>query len=108
MVGMLIGTGHPSFSDTANTSCSIRASFFQIPIFKLPYQNVIIIRGNFIYCHTYLDTFCALSKMAFVECVLCAFGQMLELALGVVSASGVCLAGGSRGAEQSLVQVGPC
>lgn len=51
--------------------------------------------------------FCAVSKMAFVERVLCAFGQMLELALEVVSASGLCLAGGSRGAEWSLVQVGP-
>lgn len=45
--------------------------------------------------------FCAVSKIAFVECVLCAFGQMLELALEVVSASGLCLAGGSRGAGGS-------
>lgn len=51
---------------------------------------------------------CAVSKTASVECVLCALGQMMEMALEVVSACGVCLAGGSREAEWPLVQVGPC
>lgn len=71
MVGMLIGTDHPSFSHTANTSCSIRASFFQIPIFNLPYQNVIIIRGNFIYCHTFLDTCFVLCQRLLLLSVCC-------------------------------------
>ena len=98
MTGMLLNPVHPSFSNTANTSCSIRASFFKIPIFKLPYQNARIIMGNSLFLATLflIHVLCYTQKTASVEDVLYAFGQMSVLVLEVVSAQWPVPGRGSR------------
>lgn len=73
LVGMLLPADHPSFPTTANTSCSIRASFLQISIFKLPYQNVRTIRGNCLFIATLflIHVLCCIKVGFLGVCAVC-------------------------------------
>lgn len=68
-----VPSGHPSFKY----------------LFLSSHIKVSELLGETVSCYTFLDTCLVLYQrwlLACVECVLCAFGQMLELALEVVSA----------------------
>lgn len=111
MTAVLLNTVHPSFSNTADTSRSIRVSCFKIPIFKLHYQNVRIITGNrlFIAKRSLIHVLRYTQKTASFEGVLYAFSQMSVLELEVISAQWPVRGWGSQGgAEHSLLLVGPC
>lgn len=101
-VGILLGRNHPSFPSTANSSCFIRASCFQIPIFKLPYQNVRIIRGNclFIAIHVLCSVRDGFWLLLSVCCVLLARCWSLHWRLF--------LAGVVQGSRVVTLQMGPC
>lgn len=60
VTGMLLNTDHPSFSNTANASSSIRDILLENTHVQALLQNVRIIMGNSLFnCHTLLGLHCA-------------------------------------------------